>query len=51
MEVKIEKAENGYIVYSYREANSWKDQEEVIRVAYTFDEVVAMLKKEFNVTT
>jgi len=50
MEVKIEKAENGYIVYSYTSKN-WNDQDEVIRVAYTFNEVVEMLIKEFNVTT
>jgi hypothetical protein len=51
MEIKIEKAENGYIIYSYRDSNDWKEQEDVIRVAYTFDEVVAMLKQEFNVVS
>jgi hypothetical protein len=50
MEIKIEKADNGYIVYSYKETKNWNDQEEIIRVAYTFDEVVAMLKQEFDVT-
>ena len=49
MEVKIEKAANGYIVYSFT-TNDWNDQDEVIRVAYTFDEVVAMLKQEFDIT-
>jgi len=51
MEIKIEKADNGYIIYSYKESNDWNDQDEVIRVAYTFDEVVEMLKQEFNVVS